>query len=205
MNKILVFGDSIAYGKWDQEGGWVARLRKDIDVSQNIGKGGNLQIYNLGIPGEVMPRLAERFEQELRYRINAKEENLVIIAAGINDSCPNNWMTEKLTPADTFKDSFKKIIDIGAKQGCRVLVVGLAPVNKERSKGLLFTNERAEEYDSYLSEVCHAMAVPKIDIFQSLLKRGFPSLLVDSVHPNEEGHMIIFEAIKSSLLKEVLL
>lgn len=33
MAKILVFGDSIAYGKWDSDGGWVARLRKYVDVN----------------------------------------------------------------------------------------------------------------------------------------------------------------------------
>ena len=34
MDKILIFGDSICYGKWDKEGGWVTRLRKYID--QNL-------------------------------------------------------------------------------------------------------------------------------------------------------------------------
>jgi len=28
MVNILVFGDSITYGAWDEEGGWVQRLRK---------------------------------------------------------------------------------------------------------------------------------------------------------------------------------
>lgn len=48
MGKIIVFGDSIAYGKWDHEGGWVCRLRKYVDNMYNIGKNGNLQVYNMG-------------------------------------------------------------------------------------------------------------------------------------------------------------
>ncbi|MBP9816303.1 SGNH/GDSL hydrolase family protein, partial [Candidatus Woesebacteria bacterium] len=68
MDKILVFGDSIAYGKWDSKGGWVARLRNYIDTTYNLNKEGNVQVYNLGIPGEVVPRLAERFSSELTMR-----------------------------------------------------------------------------------------------------------------------------------------
>ena len=65
MDKILVFGDSIAYGKWDNHGGWVARLREYVDKKFNIGKGGNVQVYNLGIPGEVAVRMVDRVKQEL--------------------------------------------------------------------------------------------------------------------------------------------
>ncbi len=56
MGKFLVFGDSIAYGKWDSKGGWVARLRDYIDEKYNLNKTGNVQVYNLGIPGEVVVR-----------------------------------------------------------------------------------------------------------------------------------------------------
>ena len=31
MTCLLVFGDSITYGAWDLEGGWVQRLRSFID------------------------------------------------------------------------------------------------------------------------------------------------------------------------------
>ncbi|MBU4142033.1 MAG: hypothetical protein V1732_05890 [Patescibacteria group bacterium] len=31
MSQILIFGDSIAYGKWDKRGGWVTRLSNFID------------------------------------------------------------------------------------------------------------------------------------------------------------------------------
>ena len=47
---ILVFGDSIAYGKWDEQGGWVQRLRKYIDKKYNlIDEPKSWLVYNLGI------------------------------------------------------------------------------------------------------------------------------------------------------------
>ena len=33
MQKIFIFGDSIAYGAWDPVGGWVERLRQWLFVT----------------------------------------------------------------------------------------------------------------------------------------------------------------------------
>src|SRR3972149_6113032 len=103
LDKIFVFGDSISYGKWDVEGGWVARVRRYIDEKYNIKDRANLQVCNLGIPGEVAVRMVDRVEEELAFRhVDPEDDILVIFAIGINDSCPNNWMTEKQTSEKDF-------------------------------------------------------------------------------------------------------
>lgn len=206
MSKIIVVGDSIAYGKWDSEGGWVARLRKYIDTTYNIGKGGNFQVYNLGIPGEVVPRIAERFETELTMRIPLGEKsngrNVVIFAVGINDSCPNNWMTKKQTPESVFKEKFNDMITLAQKNNCAVIVLGLTPVNSSKSKGLLFTNEEVTKYEKYITDICTELELPKITLFGHLSNHSFSELLVDAVHPNDEGHRILFESVKNFLETE---
>lgn len=199
MDKILVFGDSIAYGKWDGKGGWVARLRNYIDETYNLHTSGNTQVFNLGIPGEVIPRLAERFEAELRMRIFPNEKNLVIIACGINDSCPNNWMTEKQTDIEEFKAAYLKIITLARDYDCEIVAIGLTPVNAEKSKGLMFTNEEVKKYDHTIYGICEENKVPMLQLFDELLEKNFTDMLVDAVHPNDEGHEILFEKIKDFL------
>ena len=194
LDKILVFGDSIAYGKWDREGGWVARVRKYIDEKYNIKDRVNLQVYNLGIPGEVAIRLVERVESELSSRlVDPEDEVLVIFAIGINDSCSNNWMTEKQSPESDFKKALRKMAKISFEKNCKVVYLGLTPVNTEKltGRGLLFTNEVVKLYDSYISDVAKRLAVPKLELFDDLKEKGYPELLVDIVHPNSEGHKII--------------
>lgn len=199
MSKILVFGDSIAYGKWDSEGGWVTLLRKYVDQTYNSPIPTNFQVYNCSIPGEVAIRLVERFEKELLARIPLKEstnnKNLVIFAIGTNDSCPNNWMTLRQTPEDEFKNVFKKLIEVSLQYNAHVVCIGLTPVDPNKSKGLLFTNEEVKKYDLYISEVCQAKGIDKLDLFEELKKNNFANLLVDSVHPNTSGHKILFENI----------
>jgi lysophospholipase L1-like esterase len=202
MDKILVFGDSITYGKWDSEGGWVTRLRKHVDEKYNIGKGGGMLVYNMGIPGEVAIRMVNRIKQELEFRMTNKVDKvLVIFAIGVNDSCPNNWMTNTQTPKNAFKLALKAMINMAKDKNCEVIVLGLAPVNttKPTKRGLQFTNEEVSKYDAYISEVCKELNITKIDIFDTLMKQGYSNLLVDVVHPNSEGHKMIFEIVKAEL------
>ena len=201
MDKILVFGDSIAYGKWDSKGGWVARLRNYIDTTYNLNKEGNAQVYNLGIPGEVVPRLAERFSSELTMRTFPSEKNLVIVACGINDSCPNNWMTDKQTDVEEFKAAYRKMITIARDHECEIVAIGLTPINAEKSKGLLFSNEEVKKYNDIIKDICKENGVRMLHLFDELLKEDFARLLVDAVHPNDEGHEVLYRRAKDFLFK----
>ena len=51
MVQILIFGDSIAWGAWDKEGGWVQRLRKLIDEKNLSDPEFYCLVYNLGVSG----------------------------------------------------------------------------------------------------------------------------------------------------------
>lgn len=201
MDKILVFGDSITYGKWDTDGGWVTRLRKYVDEKYNGGVGGNVLVYNMGIPGEVAVRMVKRIDQELEFRITNKDDRvLVIFVIGVNDSCPNNWMTNSQTPKKTFKSALKAMIKMAKGRGCETVVLGLAPVNTNKpTMGLKFTNEEVLNYDNYISDVCKELNTKKVDIYDQLLKQSYTNLLVDVVHPNSRGHEMIFEIVKDKL------
>jgi hypothetical protein len=47
---VFVFGDSIAWGLYDDRGGWVGRL----------GNGRSRLVYNLGVFGSELAQIAER-------------------------------------------------------------------------------------------------------------------------------------------------
>lgn len=197
-DKVIVFGDSIAYGKWDSEGGWVARLRKYIDEKYNIGKGGNAHVYNYSIPGDYSTRLSKRLEFELKQTlIDPKEEinNLILIAVGVNDSCTNNWLSGKQSPEAEFKKAFTHMINISKKYKCEIAIIGLTPVDPSKLNELLFNNEDIKRYDNYVNEVCESEEIVKIELFDYLMDKNYLELLVDFIHPNSEGHKMIFEKV----------
>ena len=78
--------------------------------------------------------------------------------------------------------------------------MGLAPVNPARAKKLLFSDGEVKRYDGYISDVARELGVTKIDMFDELKALNFADLLVDSVHPNESGHQLIFEKVRDALL-----
>ena len=205
MPNIFIAGDSIVYGKWDPEGGWVSRFRNIIDERYNLEDRKNILVYNLGVPGELVLQLADRLEPELNARIVSRGENILIISAGLNDSCPNNQRTGEVTSPEKFMNAYRKCIEIGIQKGCRVLALGLTPVNPTRSKGKIFTEAGAAEYDGYVSEVCREMNVPKIELLEVLSGEHFTDGLVDSAHPGGDGHARIAELVLAYADREGIL
>lgn len=201
INKIFVFGDSITYGKWDESGGWVQRLRNYIDQKYNLGQEeGNVQVYNMGIPGDFVGGVLNRFQNEFEARFtNENEKILIIFAVGINDSNPNNWKTQKQTPPQQFKENFLKMVKVASRSNCQIMVLGLTPVNPAKSKKLGFTNEKVKEYDLYISEICREAGVTKIELFDNLLASDYSENLVDSVHPDSRGHEMIFQKVLAEI------
>ncbi|MCX6743407.1 MAG: GDSL-type esterase/lipase family protein, partial [Candidatus Parcubacteria bacterium] len=86
MHRILIFGDSITYGAWDKEGGWVARLRKFVDEKIFADPNYYNIILNLGISGNNSTDILRRFEFELQQRIKEEGEIVIIFAFGTNDA-----------------------------------------------------------------------------------------------------------------------
>lgn len=202
---ILVFGDSIAYGKWDQQGGWVQRLREYVDTKYNlIEQPKSWLVYNLGIPGDLAVRLPERMEIELSQR-KTIEKTLVIFAIGINDSCVNNWMSGKQTSEVEFKQAMRKAIEVAKQYDCKVYGIGLTPINENKASGRLFNNKDVQKFEKMLIDVYFEMNVPMLQIFDQLKESRFEQHLVDAVHPNSVGHQILFERVKEFLHKYDLL
>ena len=55
---VFVFGDSIAWGLYDDRGGWVGRLWN----------GRSRLVYNLGVDGETSEDISKRFIAEAKVR-----------------------------------------------------------------------------------------------------------------------------------------
>ena len=204
MNRILIFGDSLAYGKWDMEGGWVNRLRQYIDHKYNNNGDGGWLVYNLGVPGDLAVSLVKRLKSELSYRIKKGDNNYILFAIGINDSCPNNRVLNRQVTEIEFKKAIEKLIEISIRMECKVCFIGLTPVNPSRSKGLNFDNKEVQKFDQYLSTICDQKQISKVNLFEELVSNNFDDLLVDSVHPNTQGHEILFQKILNQIQNNFL-
>jgi lysophospholipase L1-like esterase len=211
-NRILIFGDSIAWGAWDSKGGWVNRLKNHTNNQSIKTQSENYNtIYPLGISGNNTDDLLRRFKNELKNRLDEESNIVVIIAIGINDSQFNISNDENRIPIKTFKENLNKMIEIANPVSKQILFVGLTPVDDtlllpmpwKPTHG--YSNAQIKKYNNALKELAKTKNIPLIDLYEDLSRKDIKKLLSDGLHPNTEGHEIIYNKILSELkILEVL-
>jgi len=206
MTQILVFGDSIAQGYWDKDGGWVARLRKFIDA-KSIGKGEyDCLVFNLGVSGDTTEDLLQRFEFETRQRTRFKEETTFIFAIGGNDALLTKENALLVAPKK-IENNIQEIIDLAEKFSKKIVFVGLTPVDERKTNPLPWApqfsvkNENIKKYDEIIKKVCKKNKILFIELFGNWSKINYNGLLEDGQHPNSRGHEKIFETVKDFLIE----
>lgn len=207
MPQILIFGASITQGFWDREGGWTHRLRKYID---NLYLEGKLKedwnVFNLGISGNTSVDLLKRINFETMQRSLSKID-LIIISIGLNDSQFVN--TKKIIRVEPrkFEENLTTIFKIMKKYADKILFLGLTPVDESKVDPIPWASERSyknvliNKYNRVAQRLCKKKEVFFIDIFNRWMKIDYKKLLEDGVHPNSEGHQLIFTTVKDFLLK----
>ncbi|HSW97112.1 MAG TPA: GDSL-type esterase/lipase family protein [Candidatus Saccharimonadales bacterium] len=206
MANILIFGDSIAYGCWDEKGGWAQRLKHTVD-QKNIVAGftNDHFVYPLGIPGDTTHTLLQRFKQETDARFVPHEASLFIFAIGINDSLFNNKTNSCIIPLWKFKNNLQTLIHAAKRYTKQSVFIGLTPVDEAKVDPMSwlpecsYRNDFIKEYDAALQEVCVQENTSFVPVFEEWKKVDYRRLLLDGVHPNGEGHTILFEEIKKNI------
>ncbi|NTU46011.1 hypothetical protein HGA88_00095 [Candidatus Roizmanbacteria bacterium] len=204
MSTIFVFGDSIAYGDWDQEGGWVNRLHKEINqkvLNSNFETYG--AIYNLGIPGDTSQEICERFEQEIKVRIDTTEDTLIYLAVGVNDSQVELATGSNLVSPHIFKTNIQLLAYKAKKLSIPLTLIGITPVDESKVFPMPwklthgYKNAEIIKYNQILKEVAQSEHLSFVDVFSEFIKTEYTDLLLtDGVHPNTQGHQLLFEVIK---------
>lgn len=206
---ILIFGDSIACGCWDEEGGWVDRLRKLVyrkAIATSLDEAPS--VYNLSIDGDTAEWLLPRFETEVKKsKERTSSEVTIIFALGINESQFLNAKKEFFIPQDKFKANIRRLIKKAEKYSSKIIFLGLTPVDDskvdpcswvpERS----YKNENVKKYNQIIKDECLKNKVDFIEIFEKFNQLDYKKLLIDGVHPNTKGHELIFGMIKDFLIK----
>jgi lysophospholipase L1-like esterase len=199
----ILFGDSIGFGVGDYEnGGWATQLRLFIDRSQK-NKAHNL--INLSISGDTTRGLLNRMEREakLRMRDKSPEEFRFLIAIGTNDSRVNKDDLENDISKEEFRENILKLIKIAEKLSKEIVLIGLVPVYEPQTtpfkENKHYIVSRMEEYNRVLREVAQERELKFVNMFADWKTKDLEILFADGLHPNTEGHKMIFETVKKAL------
>jgi lysophospholipase L1-like esterase len=202
--RIFVFGDSITQGFYDSSGGWVGRIasvlhQKSVDRIMN-GEGDTyFEVFNLGISGDLTTGVLSRIKQEVEARRLHEQDELIILAVGINDSILKSDNTV-LMDVYEFQTSYEKLINEALELSNHVYCLGLTAVDEEltspwigSSDGKQWRNNRINLFEDSIKQSATRLSVPFISIhdkFIAELTNG-SKLLADGLHPNSAGHELI--------------
>ncbi|HIJ11403.1 TPA: hypothetical protein HA278_05075 [Candidatus Woesearchaeota archaeon] len=196
--KLLLFGDSITFGKGVPSGrGWSTLLREYAEPQDPYN-----YIYNLGIPGDTSTHLLERFSTEAnaRYKTNRPENTYaIVIAIGINDTRAL-VQGEPETSFAQFTGNIQTLISQAQDITEHLFFIGLTRVDETLTQpweDTYFDNETIEKYEKEIQRLCQEHSVPFLDVEWE--KENYKELLADGLHPNEKGYQFIFEKVKKFL------
>jgi len=198
--KIIIFGDSITYGAYDEQlGGWVNRLRLALQANTDD----FLLVYNLGISGEVSGETLARFETELAPRFDTDDNNIIIFAIGINDTVDVEGRGDRVT-IEKFADNIERLIAAAKRYTDNVIFVGLTCVDQAKTANRMshslgvcksYINDKIAKFDNALLEACTHSNITYIPMFDVLEVADLP----DGLHPNANGHKKMCDKIMEVL------
>lgn len=204
MHAIVCIGDSIVFGRGElPNNGWVGRLKEYHEKQDNLN-----WIYSLGISGDTSEKIFGRIDTELKYRkpIGINEKFSVIIGGGTNDTKASEKNGKVQIPISRFRKNIREIIKISRKYAHNLIFLGLLPVDEDKTTPIegdkFYYNERLEEYNDVLKDICKKEKVLFIEFFPFWIKLDYKILFIDGIHPNSKGYDLMFKDIKSRLLKE---
>jgi len=192
---INIFGDSIAWGAYDETGGWADRLKSYF---MNLDKG-YFDFYNLGVSGDNTDDLLKRFKIENE----ARTPDVIIIAIGTNDASYVASKDDNYVSLEKFENNLLEIIRQAKEFTSEVVFIGLTIVDESKTMPNIWSddefmdNKNISIYNSKIKEICgknNLLFVEMLDLLNN-------DDLEDGLHPNSQGHEKMFLRIKNFLVE----
>lgn len=162
---LFIFGDSVSYGKYDTQGGWVSRLKKHFDFANADKSSDNyVNLFNLSIPGNNSEKLLEQINFEIKQRLHKNTQNFILIAIGANDPSSNISV-----------NNLKKIIIFAKKYSNNIFLISYVDENNS------LINLSKAMNTNYINA-----SIPNSKILK---------YMCDNKHPNSLGHRLIYNKI----------
>ncbi|GHG75579.1 GDSL-type esterase/lipase family protein [Streptomyces griseocarneus] len=189
--RIVIVGDSIAYGRCDPRGGWAAHLAA-THIARNEAAH---RVFNLAIPGSTLTGVSEQTPALLAARL----PDTLLVAAGINDSALP--LATSQAPRDGLAhlaDNLGSLAATALSHNARLVVAGPAWLDEARTGdygGLRFTRARALDLRESIQAWCAENYVDFLDMWEPL--RDSAELFVDGLHPTAEGHQALYRHLEA--------
>ena len=195
----------------------VANVYADLLRQELPRHGLSARVVNQGIPSNNTNDAVKRLDSDVR----AYQPDVVILLFGINDSMVDVWRdaTKPRVPLATYRENLTAMVRTLKADGAKPILVtpqpmswtakleGLygGPPHRETSpydtKDPMGLNATLVDYVQAVRDVAEREKVDLVDLHQRFMAhktadgRGLEALLLDGMHPNDQGHRMIADAL----------
>lgn len=218
--RVFVFGDSIALGFGDVNGGWVQQMtsvlyktslhdltQEDAEIAIESVKTTHIEVYNLSVSADTSSGVLSRLKDEVEARQMYEQEEVIMLAVGINDA---TLKADNMVLMDVyqFQEIYEKIITEAQELGARVVCVGLTAVDEKQttpwghsSTGKQYLNNRINLFEDTIKQSAERLSVPFIPLHDEFLAKveAGEDMLFDGLHPNQAGHTHVAKTVLQHL------
>ncbi len=200
--KIVAFGDSTTAKRDTVEQVYADRLPNLLQP-----RGVVAEVINSGVGGSHTGRLADNAKHDRRHALDrfrnavlVHEPDVAIIQFGWNDSWvdSNNSTDPSRIPLKDYTGNLRKMVT--RLQENDVDVVLMTP-NRPRSELAEWRTKRTSAYVRQVRLLARELDVSLVDVWSEYSKyekvndRSFDDLLLDNLHPNDQGHELVAELL----------
>jgi lysophospholipase L1-like esterase len=205
--RVLVFGDSIAYGEYDSQGGWADRLKAfyfEKHVASGVEDAEAHSIFNVSIPGELVRPLTMRLPRETvtRRSVWGHESSFAFVfAVGLNDTFVDDDGAPLSSPQQFMQD-LEDLLAVARLFSQHILFVGMTPVDDSDARVQNYNCDRIWQFELTLRLFVQKYSLPFVGLYEKLRQYNKEEyVFTDGLHPNDEGHRLIFDRVKPKLHK----
>lgn len=187
MMKLVCIGDSLTYGYG---------VKKDLSFVELLRKHLNINIVNKGINGDTTSGILSRsYEDVLK-----EKPDYVLIMAGTNDLLMNRSLS-------LIEDNIKLLIKEAKDNGIipilalqPPIIASLAKIYWDSEIDYENVNLNLSKYINYFKTYLKDNNIHFIDFYNKFLSaNNITNLFSDGIHPNVEGHKLMFNTISKNL------
>lgn len=207
---IVAFGNSITATRKTIDQVFAQRLpsllMEDGIVCRviNAGIGGSHTGHRVDNQLFKIPHALDRLDTA----VLAKQPKLTIIGFGTNDAYIDTKVKNgpSRIPLKDYKSNLEFIIDQLQKINSRIILIAPNPLGEKFPS---FQNKRLIKYVKVVRRLAKKYQVSMVDNFKSFKdfgkkkNRKLDDLLLDGIHPNDQGHAMIAEALRQVIVNQI--
>jgi lysophospholipase L1-like esterase len=205
--KIVCFGNSTTAARKTIDKVYPERLK---EILSNAGI--PAIVYNAGLGGSHTGSFLDNNFHKIQHAkdrfdtaVLAKNPNWLIIAFGINDAWKDKGQDgPNRIPIEAYQLNLNYFIQHSKEKGIKIILLTPNPIGKK------YETWRSEElaiYSKATKKIARKNKIALVDeweLFYQNTKRsvlGVDQLLLDGLHPNDQGHAIVARAIANIIIK----